>query len=171
MLPSEQSRCGQLQTSSMGMGSKRGGGPGGVTASSRLLQNDSEQPSLVEASHVRVERLGLTDHGFMTGKGSSERVEAPIRIYIVDHDCAVGVQSRPGAIQLEAHVALTVETVVNEKVHLAKMRKQVGKPPAARPLDVRPAIAVTVAYRQADLLAPVPFERWKVDTPQMTISV
>jgi hypothetical protein len=56
---------------------------------SRLLQNDSEQPFVVEAPQIRVERLGLANHGLMTRKGLSEGLEAPISIDVINDECAV----------------------------------------------------------------------------------
>src|SRR6266849_2818877 len=107
----------------------------------------------------------------MTGKGLREGPEAPIRIDIINDDCAARFQRRPRSIQLKTYVAFTVQAVVNEKINLAKLRKQAGKPSPARTLNVCPSICITVADCHTDLLSPIPFYGWKVNTPEMTASV
>jgi len=90
---------------------------------SRPLHDDSEQPLFVEAPYIRVERLGLANQGLVTGKGLSKGPEAIISIDVINDQCAVWSQGCPRSIQLEAHVALTVEAVVNEKINLARGAK------------------------------------------------
>jgi len=137
----------------------------------RLLQDDSEYPFLVEASQIRVKRLGLTNHGFMTGKSLGEGPEAPISIDVINDDCAAWFQGCPGSIQFETNVAFTVQAVVNEKINLAELREQPGKPSPARTLNVCPSIWVAVADCHTDLLPPIPFYGRKVNTPEMTASI
>ena len=55
---------------------------------SRLFQNDSEQPFVVETAQIRMERLCLTNHGVMTRKSLSERPEAPISIDVINDEYA-----------------------------------------------------------------------------------
>ena len=61
----------------------------------------------------------------MAGKALRKRLEAIIRIDVVDDDHAVWRQRCPGAIQFEAYVALAVKAVVNEEIDLAEAGKQV----------------------------------------------
>jgi hypothetical protein len=63
-----------------------------------------------------------------------------------------------------------VQAVVNEKIDLPKLGKQLGKVPPARARDVSPSIRIPIANGCADLLPPRPVWR-KVDAPQVTVSV
>ena len=83
-----------------------------------------------------MERLGLTNHGLMNGKALGEGPEAPVSIDVINNECAAWPYDCPGSIQLEAYVAFTVHAVVNEKIDLTKLGKQLGKAKPARALDV-----------------------------------
>jgi hypothetical protein len=52
---------------------------------SRLLQNDSELPFVVETPYIWVDRLRLANQRALAGKSLSERPEAPVGIDVV-HD-------------------------------------------------------------------------------------
>src|SRR5579864_8669270 len=107
----------------------------------------------------------------MTGKGLCEGLKAPIRIDIINDDCAARFQRRPRSIQLKAYVAFTVHAVVNEEINLAELREHPGKASPARTLNVCPSVCVAAADCHTDLLSQIPFDGWKVDTPKMTASV
>src|ERR1700753_223142 len=64
-----------------------------------------------------------------------------------------------------------MQAVVNEKINLAQAGKQIGKAPPAGTFDVGPSTCMPVAHCCRDLLAPMALHRWKVDTPEMTVSV
>ena len=50
-------------------------------------------------------------------------MEAPIHVDIIDNDRAAGPQATHATIHLKANVTLTVQTVMNEKIDLAELRK------------------------------------------------
>jgi hypothetical protein len=103
---------------------------------SRLLQNDSELPFVVETPQIRVERLRLANHRLLTGKSMSEGPEAPVGIDVIHDECSVWSRGRPRPIQFKAYVAFTVKAVVNEKINLAQVGKQMGKATPAGTFDV-----------------------------------
>jgi hypothetical protein len=137
----------------------------------RLLQNDPEQPFLVETPQIRAKRLCLANRGLLSREGTSERLEAAIGIDVIYNDCALRCHGRPSSIQFETYVAFTVQAVVNEKIDLSKLGKQLGKAPPARSRYVGPPIRIPIANGRADLLPPKPIHWRKVDAPQMTVSV
>jgi hypothetical protein len=63
-------------------------GLGRLHSCQRFLEDDSEQPPLVEASEIRAERFGLANDGLVTGESLGKRAETPIGIDIVHYDCA-----------------------------------------------------------------------------------
>ena len=56
---------------------------------------------------------------------------------------------------------------MNEKVDLAKLRKDVGKAPSTRSPDIRPASRIALANRSADLVVPHMIQGRTVNAPQM----
>jgi hypothetical protein len=93
----------------------------------RLLQNDPEQPLAVEAPQIRMERLRFANQGLLIGKALSERAKSPIGVDIIDDGSASGSEGSPSPIQLKAHIAFTVQAVVDEKIDLAQACQQFGK--------------------------------------------
>jgi hypothetical protein len=102
----------------------------------RRLQDDSEHSLLVGSSEVRVNRLGLANYGSMTREGFCKGLEAPITIDVIDNERTVWLQDWPNSIQLEAHIPFTVRAIVNEKINVAELRKQLRKTQPTRTLDV-----------------------------------
>jgi hypothetical protein len=138
---------------------------------SRRLKNNSEQTLFVEPSCIGTERLGGANQGDLICNTIGERAETPIGIDIVNNDCALLSQDRPGLLKLEADIALAVQAVMDEKVDLTELIKQSRKTAPARSLDVRPSIRMAGANGSADLLVPGPFQRRKIDAPKMAVTV
>src|SRR5258708_12881557 len=104
----------------------------------------------------------------MTGKGLGEGPEAPISIDIIHDDCAPRFQRRPRLIQLKANVALTVHTVVNEKINLAELRKHPGKAPPALTLNVCPTPSPAAPACHTPSLSHLPPAAYKFASPNIT---
>jgi hypothetical protein len=107
----------------------------------------------------------------VTWKGIGEGVEAPVGINIIDDDSSARPQRFPRKVQLEAHVSLTVQTVVNKNINVVELRKQLWKTQSAGTSNVRPSIGVAVSNRNPDLLFPGAFNGRKINAPEMTVSV
>ena len=63
----------------------------------------------------------------MIRKGLREVVETPIGIDIINDDHTTGPKGRPSLVQLEAYIPLAMQAVMNEKVDMPKLRKQLRK--------------------------------------------
>jgi hypothetical protein len=65
----------------------------------------------------------MTDQELMAGKNPRERIEAPIKINVVDEQSPAGPQSGPSPIQLEAHIAFCMPTIMDEEVDVPELRE------------------------------------------------
>src|SRR5689334_19456014 len=130
-----------------------------------ILHYDSEQPLLVETSQVGMEGLCLAYQG-VTGDALRERPEGFVGIDIVDDHRAAGPKDGPYAAELEAHIALTMQAVMDEEIDLAELREQSRKLSPARAGDVGPAIRQAAVDRDADLRPQGRLERRKIDAPE-----
>jgi hypothetical protein len=54
----------------------------------------------------------------MAGKGLRERMEAPVRIDVVDDRGAAWPQRSPSPVDLEANTALAMQAVMQEEINL-----------------------------------------------------
>src|SRR5262249_21161951 len=133
----------------------------------RFLQEDSEQPLLVEAPRIGVQGLRLADQGGVARTGLGGAPEAPAGVDVIDDDRPARAQGGPGPIHLEADVAFAVQAVVDEEVDLAEPREDAREAPPTRSADVGPASGASAIDRDADLVAPDVLERRMVDAPQM----
>ncbi|OAE99953.1 hypothetical protein AYJ54_32250 [Bradyrhizobium centrolobii] len=61
------------------------------------------------------------------GKGLHEAKEATVHVDVVNDDRAAWPQNWPRMIEFKANVTLAVQTVMNEKVNLSKLRQQAGQ--------------------------------------------
>src|SRR5262249_26490552 len=102
---------------------------------SRLLQNDSEQPLLVEPPHIGTKRLGLCDQLLMTRRVLSEGTETPIGIDVIDHYGATWSKMRPRSIQFEAYIAFAMQAVMHEQTKMTELGKYLGKTQSAGAFD------------------------------------
>src|SRR5262249_25400817 len=89
-----------------------------LSSCSGCLQNNSEQPLLVETSEIGTERLGHADQGNLTRNGLRKGPKAPIGIDLVNDDCALRSQGWPSPIQFETNVTRTMQAIVNEEINL-----------------------------------------------------
>src|SRR6266478_2465549 len=107
----------------------------------------------------------------MAGKTLGEGPEAPVRIDVVNHECAPWSHACPGPVQFKAYVVFTVHAVVNKKIDLTKSGKQLRKSKPARSLDVGPTICKAARDCHADLRVPGSLYRRKVNAGQMAAPV
>ena len=67
------------------------------------------------------------NHKSLSGKGESERPEAPIGIDIIYNDCALRSHGRPGSIQFETYAAFTAAGCRERKDRSAQAGKAVSE--------------------------------------------
>ena len=113
----------------------------------RLLQNNSEQSLFVEPPQVGAQRLGLANYGLVIGMGLREGSETRIGVNIIDDNRSTRPQCDPSPIHLKANVLFTMQAIMNEKVDLAKFRKEPGKAEAAASFDIRPTSRKSASAR------------------------
>jgi hypothetical protein len=101
----------------------------------------------------------------------SEGTETPIGIDVIDHYSATWSKMRPGSIQFEAYVAFAMQAVMHEQTKMTELGKYLGEAQSAWAFDVGPARCEAVIDRYADLLSPIPFQWWQVDTPEMAFAI
>lgn len=118
-----------------------------------------------------MKRLSLANHRLMTGKSLHKRFETPVGIDVIDDDRSARSQRCPSAVHFKANVMFTMQTIMNEKVDLAKLGKQARKAPFARSPDIGPARLISAANRRANLSMPHMLQRRMVNAPQMTNSI
>lgn len=131
------------------------------------FEDDPKQSLLIETAQIWMERLSFANHGWAAGELGGEGVKAAVRINVVNNDGAAGTQKRPGAVQLEEHVAFAVQAIVDKDVNLILFREKRGKAPAARAFNVCPVFFESFSDGSSYLRAKRGINGWKVNAPEV----
>jgi hypothetical protein len=89
--------------------------------------NNSEHALFVDTPQIRALWLSLANDGIIIGKRIHEAMEAPVHVDVIDNDRASGPQGGPRPIHLKPNITFTVQTVMNEKIDVAQLRKYPGQ--------------------------------------------
>lgn len=90
-----------------------------------------------------------------------------VLVHVVGHESSVPAHRVPGTGQLEVHVAIRMEAVVNEEVDRADFGEEAWKHSSARPAKKAPSRPQVLRDRRPDLGVKPPVERRTVDAPEV----
>src|SRR5450432_2637748 len=137
----------------------------------RHLEDNPKQAFFVKAPGIFVKGLRLANKRGIAGIIAVEGMKSVVGVDIVYYDGPAGTQHPPRPIELETHVAFTVQTIVNEQVDLPKLCKEGWQPPPAGPFDVRPSLPMAFLDRHSHLRAKHRIQRRNIDARKMAVAV